>query len=69
MCTNSSIKSTVTPRFVFVLLISIFIMSQSYRLVDLLNGVWELNAEVNAILKVLLAFTALPFFMKFASKM
>lgn len=41
MYTNSSIKSTVTPRFVFVLLISIFIMSQSYRLVDLLNGVWE----------------------------
>lgn len=65
---ESSNKSAVTPRFVCVLLISIFIMSESYRLVDILNGVWVLSVEVNAILKILFAFSALPFFMKFASK-
>ncbi|MBF4342563.1 hypothetical protein [Vibrio anguillarum] len=65
---ESSIKSAVTPRLVCVLLISIFIMFESYRLVDVLNGVWVLSVEVNAILKILLAFSALPFFMKFASK-
>jgi len=43
-------------------------MFESYRLVDVLNGVWVLSVEVNAILKILLAFSALPFFMKFASK-
>lgn len=65
---SSSTKNAVPPRLVCVLLISIFIMFESYRLVDIFNSAWELNVEVNATLKVLLGFSGLLVFMKFASE-
>ncbi len=60
-------KSALTPRFVVVIALTLLIMFQSYRLVDLLDLLVSIPEQMYQIIKLSLQLTALPFFIYFTS--